>query len=111
MSLRIDPAIRANYADISYEEALPYAKLFTYHSTRSFGDKLTYAAYKYVPVSFIFCERDGTLPPAYQKRTIARIEEASGREVQVLGIDAGHCPATTRPEEFAGLVRKAINQD
>ncbi|KAJ5578508.1 uncharacterized protein N7459_007472 [Penicillium hispanicum] len=106
-----DEAIKANFADISPEEALPLAKMYTDHSTKSFADKLTFAAYKYVPVSFIFCERDGTLPPDFQRKTIARIEEASGREVQVLSIDSGHCPAATRPEETAGLVRMAIGQN
>ena len=107
----MESAWKANYPDVTFEESLPHSKLYTEHSTKSFGDKLTYPAYKYLPVSFIFCERDGTLPPDFQKKTIARIEEQSGRKVQVFTVDAGHCPFATQPEEVAGFVNQAINQD
>jgi hypothetical protein len=65
---------------------------FVKHSAQSFANELTYAGYKDVSVSYLFCEEDIAGPPDFQREMIAMIEEASGRKVDITSIDADHCP-------------------
>lgn len=109
MVLEDEGSAKANYNDVPWEQALEFARGHSDHSARSFRDKLTYAAYFDVPSSWVFCERDLLLPPAFQKETINLIEQRSGKKVRVFNIDAGHCVTTTQPKELAVLVQKILN--
>ena len=72
---------------------------FAKHSAQSFGNELTHAGYKDIPVSYLFCEEDLAGPPAFQRDMIAIIEEASGQEVDVTSIKADHCPHLSAEKE------------
>lgn len=88
-----------------------FVRAFAKHSARSFGDELTHAGYKDIPVSYLFCEEDMAGPPAFQRDMIAMIEEASGRKVDVTKIKADHCPHLSGEKETIdwalNLARKA----
>lgn len=85
-------------------------KKFPQHSAVSFGDELTYAGYKDVPVSYLFCENDKCVPPEVQQKGIETIEEASGEKVDVTRINSDHCPMISAPDKvvewFVGLAEK-----
>jgi hypothetical protein len=49
------------------EEGIALAKKLTKHSSVSFGNELTYAGYKDVPVSWFFCEDDKCITPEVQQ--------------------------------------------
>jgi hypothetical protein len=49
------------------EEGIALAKQLTKHSSVSFGNGLTYARYKDVPVSWFFCEDDMCITPEVQQ--------------------------------------------
>lgn len=108
MVLNDEDCARANYNDVPWEQALEFAKQHSDHSAKSFRDKLTYAAYTDIPVSWVFCEQDGTLPPAFQQKTIDLIEERSGNKVRVFNINAGHCVTSTQPKELALLIQNIL---
>jgi hypothetical protein len=80
------------------------------HSSISFGNELTYAGYKDVPASFLFCENDTCVPPEVQQKSIDNIEEASGNKVDVTRINTGHCPMVGALDKvvdwFVGLAEK-----
>ncbi|EXJ73903.1 uncharacterized protein A1O5_02197 [Cladophialophora psammophila CBS 110553] len=84
---------------------------FAKHSAQSFGNQLTHAGYKDIPVSYLLCEEDLAGPPDFQREMIAMIAEASGRKVDVTSIKAGHCPNLTAKDEtiewVLNVVRKA----
>jgi pimeloyl-ACP methyl ester carboxylesterase len=109
MVLEDEGCAKANYNDVPWEQALEMAKGHSDHSARSFRDKLTYAAYLDIPSSWVFCEQDVLLPPAFQRETIDLIEQRSGKKVRVFGIDAGHCVTSTRPKELAALIQKILS--
>jgi len=80
------------FSDLPKEEGEAWVKKFVTHSGVSFGNKLTNAGYKDIPVSYLFCEQDKTIPPANQREGIDMIEKVSGKKVDVTSIPTGHCP-------------------
>ncbi|KAF2684508.1 alpha/beta-hydrolase [Lentithecium fluviatile CBS 122367] len=107
-----DPALTAKYAfsDLPLSEGTKWVKTFSEHSAISFANELTYAGYKDVPVSYLFCEADECVIPAAQQRAIDVIEKANGGKVDVTRIKSDHCPNVSHPEMvvdwFVGLVEK-----
>lgn len=83
------------FSSLSKEEGEAYTRRFVQHSAISFGGELTYPGYKDVPVSYLFCENDLTIPAAVQKAGIETIEKESGNKVDVTSIKADHCPSIT----------------
>ncbi|KAK4945779.1 hypothetical protein LTR10_015127 [Elasticomyces elasticus] len=77
---------------IPAEEGTALVWKFPKHSAVSFTNELTYAGYKHVPVSYLFCEEDLCIPPFVQREGIEIIEGESGRKVDVTSIKADHCP-------------------
>ncbi len=74
-------------------------KQFAKHSAPSFVDKLTYAGYRDVPVSYLFCTEDLCIPVDIQQAEIDMIEKETGRKVAVTRIEADHCPNLTAAQE------------
>lgn len=78
-------------------------------STRSFGDKTTFDAYKYVPVGFIICEKDNVLPPDFQAERIELLRKArADGKVSVHKLDAGHCPNVSAVAKCAEVIAEAV---
>lgn len=86
------------FSDISKEEGLAWMKMFPRHSAVSFTNELTYAGYKNIPVSYLFCEEDLCILPSIQKAGIDLIENVSGKNVDVTSIKAGHVPIASVPQ-------------
>jgi hypothetical protein len=78
------------------------------HSLASFEGKLTYAGYKNIPSSWIFCEQDIILPPEFQRSCIERIERESGRQVRVYSLAADHCPNASAPQKLVEALDDAV---
>lgn len=74
-------------------------KKFPQHSAVSFAGPLTHAGYKDIPVSYLFCEEDLIIPPAYQRAGIDLVERESGNKVDVTYVKSGHIPNNTKPQE------------
>jgi hypothetical protein len=98
------------FNDIPREEGIAWVKKMPQHSSISFGNELTYAGYKDVPASFLFCENDKCVPPEVQQKSIDNIEEASGNKVDVTRINTDHCPMVSAPDKvvdwFVDLAEK-----
>ncbi|OBT93045.1 hypothetical protein VE01_09000 [Pseudogymnoascus verrucosus] len=110
--MTLDPAVigPATFSDLSPDLALEWGKKLTTHSLPSFSGKITYPAYRHIPTSFIFCERDLIISPDLQRATISFLESERGGEgsVSVVKLDTGHCPNVSVPEETAAGIAKAI---
>ena len=107
-----DPAATAGMIcqELPPEEGEAVVRDFAKHSAQSFGNELTYAGYKNIPVSYLLCEEDLAGPPAFQREMIAMIEEASGRRVDVTSIKAGHCPNLTAEKETNEWVLNVVKK-
>ncbi|KIV87264.1 hypothetical protein PV11_02819 [Exophiala sideris] len=96
-----DPAATAEMIcqKLPPQEGGAFVRDFAKHSAQSFGNELTYAGYKDIPVSYLFCEEDKAGPPDFQRDMIAMIEEASGRKVDVTSVKGDHCPHLSAEKE------------
>lgn len=86
--------------DLAYENTLNLA----HHSGQSFLDKTTQAGYLDIPVSYIFCEKDLVVNVEKQQGFIDVVKEATGKEVHVVKLDAGHCPNWSMPEKLGDVI-------
>jgi len=82
------------------EEGEAWIKRFPKHSAVSFAGELTYAGYKDVPVSYLYCEEDLCIPPEIQRAEIEMMEKESGNKVNVTSIKSDHCPNITATQEI-----------
>lgn len=96
------------FSELPLEKGIEQVKKMSRHSAISFVGELTYPAYKYVPVSYVFCENDAILPPDFQTGVIKTIEQESGNKVDVLRLASGHCPNVSQPIELGSIIREAI---
>ena len=110
--MSVDPVVMApaTFSDLSPDLALEWAQKLTSQSLASFSGELTYPAYRHIPTSFIFCERDLIISPDLQRATISFLEGERGGEgsVDVVTLDTGHCPNASVPHETAAAIVKAI---
>jgi hypothetical protein len=83
---------RIAFSGIPHDEALKWANRLGWHSSTSFGNPLQYAGYKDVPVSWLLCEEDLSIPAVYQRTAIEMIERTRGRKVDVTSLPSGHVP-------------------
>jgi hypothetical protein len=99
----IPSTARIVYSDLPREQAEELSRKFQCHSAISFGNELTYAGYKDVPSSFLFCEEDLTVPPYVQQLALDAIQEG-GNAADVTRIQASHCPQDTALEDVIAWV-------
>ncbi|KAJ7631495.1 Alpha/Beta hydrolase protein [Mycena rosella] len=98
-----------SFSDLPPEEAVIWAAKLTPHSAISFAQKLTYAAYKDIPVSYLFCEDDKLVTPEQQNKIIAGLEsEMGGKTVDRHPVKAGHAVNVSQPKTVVDVVRKAL---
>lgn len=107
-----DPELSAKYtfSDLAPDRALEWAEQMQPQSTISFDGKLSYAAYKDFPASYIVSTQDMCMPPELQRSMISSMESQSGKKVHVLELESGHCAIASRPAETAKLIAFAAEQ-
>lgn len=76
------------------------------HLAKSFAGPLQNAGYLSIPVAYIICEHDISVPFAFQRSVIDMISTNSGREVTTLLCNSGHFPNVSAPDELASLINK-----
>ncbi|MEU8709434.1 alpha/beta hydrolase [Streptomyces sp. NPDC048565] len=87
----------ALYGDLPGHRAEYAMSQLVEQSRRSFGERVTRAAWRTVPSTYVLCERDQALRPALQA-------EMSVRATHVERLDAGHCPFLSAPARLATLL-------
>lgn len=93
------------------EEAEKWAGLMTAQSGVSYGDPLTHAGYKDVPVSYLICEKDSVIPAGNQRRMVDLIKQEGSRKVDVTSIPEGHAPNITATQAVVEWITHVANQD
>ncbi|EXA46649.1 hypothetical protein FOVG_03992 [Fusarium oxysporum f. sp. pisi HDV247] len=99
-----------NFSDLSKAEALTYAKRMTAHSALSFAGPLQNAGYLSIPVAYIVCEKDISVPPDVQRSVIHMMSKKSGREVMTFSCDSGHFPTVSIPGKVASFINKVATK-
>ncbi|KAF4811522.1 putative methylesterase 11 [Colletotrichum siamense] len=94
------------YNDLDEEAAAEAVLGLKCHSYRTFFSKLTYAAWRDIPVTYILCERDNAIPPPAQQQMI----DASKVDVVVERMDASHSPFLSRPNDVTAALRRSAGE-
>lgn len=79
------------------------------HSYLSYYSCCTYAAWRRVPSTFLYCLKDAALPMAVQRMMVEQI--AKGYEIRTETVDASHSPFLSRPVEMALAIRRAAGEN
>ena len=106
--LDVEPAAKHIVSDMPLDEAIKFMASATRHSAASFASPFTYPAYRYIPATYIICEKDLVIPPTFQRQWIERMEQESGRSVSTISMETGHCPNASAPGELVKAIEKAV---
>lgn len=98
------------FSDLPVAEAVALMETMPPHSATCFGNELTYAGYKDIPVSYLVCEGDLCIPVEAQRLGIEVIERVSGKKVDVTSIQAGHVPPITQPQLVIDWIMSVVTK-
>ncbi|PYI21098.1 alpha/beta-hydrolase [Aspergillus violaceofuscus CBS 115571] len=79
------------------------------HSYQTFYSPCTYAAWKRVPCTYLYCLRDAAIPIAVQRMMVEGTAKGYGFETETL--DASHSPFYSQPEGLSAAIRRAAGED
>ncbi|KAF4448761.1 hypothetical protein F53441_7868 [Fusarium austroafricanum] len=108
MTVTAEGSAPITFSDLPADQALDLAKQMPEHSTPSFREPLTYAGYNDVDVHYIVCEQDRVIPPQFQRAMIEGVKLSTGKDVAVHGLDSGHVPTISQPDNVSKLVKEII---
>ncbi|KAI3392700.1 hypothetical protein diail_5300 [Diaporthe ilicicola] len=106
----IAAAARHSFSDLPQAEGEAWIRRFPRHSAASFAGPLTHAGYAGVPVSYLLCEGDVTIPAENQRAGIEVVERASGRAVDVTSIGSGHYPMASQPDAVVDWILDLVKK-
>ncbi|KAL2850399.1 alpha/beta-hydrolase [Aspergillus pseudodeflectus] len=78
------------------------------HSYQTFHSKLTFAAWRHVPSTYLYCLRDEAIPLSVQKMMVEEV--AKGIEIHTHVVDASHSPFFTEPGHVADAIKAAAQR-
>ncbi|KAF7328220.1 Alpha/beta-hydrolase [Mycena venus] len=97
------------FSDLPLDEAVSWTTKFSTHSPVSFGQKVTYAAYKDIPISYVLCENNVLITPAQQEKIIAALEgEMGGETVDRHPVQCGHGINVSQPGTMVDVIRRIL---
>lgn len=79
------------------------------HSYQTFHSPCTYAAWKEVPSTYLYCLQDAAIPVSVQKMMVE--ETAKGYIMATEMVDASHSPFISKPDEVTASIRRAAGED
>lgn len=106
--LTMDPTTQGEYifAHLSAPERTEYANRLRKHSSRTFKDPLTYAAYLKIPTTYLVCTDDPVIPPQLQREMVDKARE-KGAKVVTKEIHSDHVPMVSHPDEVVEVLLEA----
>lgn len=78
------------------------------HSYQTLHSKCTYAAWKKVPSTYLYCLQDAAIPIAIQRMMVE--ETARGYSFATETVDASHSPFYTVPDKVAEAIQRAAEK-
>ena len=104
-----EPPIQLFYADVETERAKRMEKLLTRQSGKAMIDVVTYAAWQYIPTTYLRTEDDQVLFPDWQERQIKAVRD-TGISLTVETFKSSHSPFLSMPEEMVAAVGRAVER-
>jgi hypothetical protein len=92
------------YNDLAPTEAALWESRMIPQSYAVHSTKITRSAYKYIPSTYMICEKDQAIPPAYQEVF------AGMAKSDVERCPFGHSPMLSHTEILAGKIVEAVEK-
>ena len=107
-----DDAKKIFYNDLSSAEADEWASKLTHQSLGVYSSTQTYAAWRYIPSTFVIGEQDqSTLSPQVVQMMIDGAKQLEPGAFDVVErCDGGHCLMISRPRWLADVLRRAAGE-
>jgi pimeloyl-ACP methyl ester carboxylesterase len=97
------------YNDLPPEDVQFWKSRLLKHSSATFKDAVNvYPGWADVPVSYIFCKKDGAIPLQIQEAMVEGAKEA-GASITTKSLDTGHSPFLSKTEETIGAIVESLN--
>lgn len=112
--MQTDPvSMAANVCnDLPWDQAYENALNLAHQSSSSFLAPVSKVAYNTgFPISYIMCEKDLVITPEQQRGFVRVAEEESGRKVDVVSLESGHCPNWSMPGELAEVIVGEVGRE
>jgi hypothetical protein len=99
------------YGDGSDEDAAHWASLVQPQSLGPYWTKTTYASWRHIPTTFVYCEQDKALPHPFVKMKVTEAKEAGPHMIDVEETgDSGHFPFPSQQDWTEKMLRRAAGQ-
>lgn len=85
------------FNDMSPEHATDIKRHLKQHSNQAFTSRLTFAAYKAIPTTYILCTKDNAMPFAAQEAMVAQARSL-GADITTVTLEASHSPFCSMPD-------------
>ncbi|KAJ5949976.1 hypothetical protein N7454_001560 [Penicillium verhagenii] len=79
------------------------------HSYQCFHTICTYAAWKHVPSTYLYCLQDAAIPLPVQKMMVEGTADGFGMKTETL--DASHSPFISQPDGLTAAIRRAAGEE
>jgi len=96
-----DDPIHALHNDTGAEVAAYWAPHTTHSDLTAFATPLQYAAWRYIPSTYVICELDKCIAAHAQEDMVALTEG----KVKAVRLRSGHMPMLSMPERFAEVLK------
>lgn len=96
------------YNDLSKAEQDAAVAKLAPQSYQVMHSPVTYAAWRDVPSTYLYCTKDNAIPLEIQKLMVEGT--AKGIPINVEYVDAGHSPFMGKPQETADAIRRAAGE-
>lgn len=90
------------YNDMTPEHAAEMKRHLKQHSNQAFLSKLTYAAYRDIPTTYILCTKDNAIPIVAQEGMVARAKSL-GANITTVTLEASHSPFCSIPDAVVAV--------
>ena len=94
------------YNDLDEKTAKEWTAKLRVMSHEVFSSEVTYAGWKHVPATYLYCEQDNAIPLFAQKGMV----ENSGVEWRTESFDASHSPFLSIPDKVVEAIRRAAGE-
>lgn len=92
------------YSDLSEEDIVHWKSEMAPVPLITQTTPITYAAYQYFPVTYLYCTKDQALPLALQEMMV----QSSGVVFKKESCDASHSPFLSMPQVVLDVVKRMI---
>lgn len=79
------------------------------HSYQTFHSPCTYAAWKDIPSTYLYCLRDAAIPLTVQKMMVEETAKGYGMGTEM--VDASHSPFYSQPDQLTAAIRRAAGEN